>query len=509
MTDVPNRAGFRLLEACIGDIHTAMKTGQLTSRGLVQAYLNRIAAYDQRGPALNAVQHINAQALEEADRLDAAFKSGGLTGPLHGVPVLVKDQVETRDMPTTFGSAVFAGFHTQRDATIIQRMRAAGALILGKTTMGEFAGRYIGSASGIIRNAYDPGRNASGSSGGTGSAIAANFAAVGIGEDTGGSIRGPAAVSSLVGLRPSVPLVSRFGMMPAVPVSDTLGPITRTVRDAAIVLDVIAGYDPHDPVTAAAAGHLPKSYTAFLERDGLNNARIGVLRTPLDVKTDSRSADYGKVRSVMDAAVADMRRLGADVIDPVIIPQLREMVMAAYTRNRFETEQAINAYLGSHKHAPAKTLQEIIVSGKVVPWRTAQLLENLGKTTGDPGYLQVLQARKTAKEAVFKLMADQRLDALMYATFDHQTTPIAADVLTNAATRDAYSLGSNRNLSPALGFPAIAVPAGFSSDGLPVGLELMARPFAEPLLFRLAYAYEQGTLHRRPPSTTPPLQGEM
>lgn len=503
------QGGFRLQEARIDDIHAAMKAGQLTCRRLVQAYLDRIEAYDQRGPALNALQHVNTRALQEADRLDAVLKSGGASGPLHCIPVLVKDQVETHDMPTTFGSAAFAGFIPQRDATIVERMRKAGAVILGKTTMGEFASRYIGSAAGIIRNAYDPGRNASGSSGGTGSAIAANFAAVGIGEDTGGSIRGPAAVSSLVGLRPTVPVVSRFGMMPAVPVSDTLGPITRTVRDAAILLDVIAGYDPNDAVTAAAAGQVPKSYTVFLERDGLKGARIGVLRDPMDAKTDPKSEDYGKVKSVVDKAVADLRRLGAEVLDPVTIPKLREMVVAAYTRNQFETEQAINAYLASHKNAPVKTLQEIIITGKVVPWRTKQLLANLGKTTNDPGYLQVLKAREALKEAVYKLMAGHRLDALMYATFDHQTTLIAADVLTNPDTKDAYGLGGNRNLSPAVGFPAITVPAGFSSDGLPVGIELMARPFAEPLLFRLSYAYEQGTLHRKPPSTAPALQGEL
>jgi amidase len=503
------QSAFRLQEARIDDIHAAMKSGQLTCRRLVQAYLDRIEAYDKRGPALNALQHVNARALEEADRLDAAFKSGGVSGLLHCIPVLVKDQVETSDMPTTYGSAAFARFMSQRDATIVERMRKAGAVILGKTTMGEFASRYIGSASGIIRNAYDPSRNASGSSGGTGSAIAANFAAVGIGEDTGGSIRGPAAVSSLVGLRPTVPLVSRFGMMPAVPVNDTLGPITRTVRDAAILLDVIAGYDPNDPVTAAAAGQVPKSYTAALNRDALKGARIGVLRDPLDAKTDAKSEDYGKVKMVVDRAIADLRRLGAEVIDPVTIPKLREMVVAAYTRNQFETEPAINAYLASHKNAPVKTLQEIVITGKVTPWRTTQLLANIGKTTNDPGYLQVLKAREAVKEAVFTLMADQRLDAILYATFDHQTTPIAADVLTNPATKDAYGLGSNRNLSPAVGFPAIAVPAGFTSDALPVGIELMARPFAEPLLFGLAYAYEQGTMNRKPPSTTPPLPGEM
>src|SRR6266849_2948855 len=215
---------FHLLEAGIDDVHSALKSGRVTCRDLTQLYLKRIAAYDKSGPILNAVQTLNPEALREADALDAAWKASGPIGPLHCIPVLIKDQVETSGLTTTYGSAVFQNFVPNRDATVVLKLKKAGAIILGKTTMGEYASGYVGSAFGIVRNAYDPKRSPSGSSGGTGSAIAANFATVGIAEDTGGSIRGPAAVGSLVGLRPTVPLVSRFGMMPATPSQDTLGP---------------------------------------------------------------------------------------------------------------------------------------------------------------------------------------------------------------------------------------------------------------------------------------------
>ena len=321
----PSVAGaqsFRLIEATIDDMHAALTSGQITCRELVRRYLDRIEAYDESGPALNTIQFVNPGALREAESLDSTFAASGPAGPLHCVPVLLKDQVETRDMPTTYGSALFEGFVSGRDATIVVRMKAAGAIVLAKTNMGEFASRYVGSAFGAIWNAYDPTRNPSGSSGGTGSGIAANFGMVGIGEDTGGSIRGPAAVHSLVGLRPTVPLVSRHGMMPANPSSDTLGPMARTVKDAAILLDVIAGYDPNDPVTAYAAGQVPDSFSAGLVADGLQGARIGVIREPMDPKTDPESEDYRQVRAVLDRAIADLRSLGAVVVDPVVVPGL-------------------------------------------------------------------------------------------------------------------------------------------------------------------------------------------
>jgi amidase len=498
---------FHLVEATIDDVRAALVSKQITCRGLVDQYIKRIEAYDKSGPSLNAVQTINRRALQDAERLDAMFAASGPVGPLHCIPMLVKDQVETSDMPTTYGSAVFKDFVPKRDATIVTRLKKAGAVIVAKTTMGEYASCYLGSAFGVVRNAYDPTRSASGSSGGTGAGIAANFGTVGIGEDTGGSIRGPAAVNNLVGLRPTLPLVSRFGMMPARPTTDTLGPIARSVKDAAIVLDAIAGYDANDPVTAYAVGHVPATYTQLLAADGLKGARIGVIREPLDPKADPASADYKQVRAVVDKALADLTRLGAVVVDPVTIPDLASRSVKLYDGNVFETEAATNEYLAQHPNAPVKTLGEILLSGKVVPSRARVLMNVIGRSTNEPGYLELLLIKEKLRQAVLTAMADRRLDALVYATFDHPPVRIPADVMARNVV-DSAGPGNNRRLSPVIGFPAITVPAGFTADGLPVGLEFMGRAFAEPTLFKLAYAFEQGTHHRKPPPTTPALRGE-
>lgn len=534
---------FDVLEATIPGVHAALDARRLTCRALVQAYLDRIDAYDKRGPALNAIQHVNRRALAEADSLDGLQRAKGKRGPLHCVPVLLKDQIETKDMPTTYGSAIFKDFLPTRDATAVQRLEAAGAIIIAKTTMGEFAGRYVGSAAGIIRNAYDPTRNPSGSSGGSASAVAANFGLVGIGEDTGGSIRGPAAVSSLVGLRPTLPLVSRFGMLPANPTQDTMGPMTRTVADAARVLDVIAGYDANDPITAYAVGHIPPTYTTALVATALRGARIGVLRFPRDTTTGRNSArdttaaarmprdtaaarttardttisadsaakrdsaarvireEFAKVRVVFDRALADLRAQGADVVDSLVVPT----VPGTRVGNDFETEEATDGYLAQHANAPLKTLKEILLAGTVNPWRARAMISYVGKSTTDPGYLTVMKSREAMRIAILKLMADRRLDVLVYATYDAPPTPIGADVLTNPRPMDGYSRGDNRGLSPTLGFPALTVPAGFSSDALPVGLEFLGRPFSEAQLLGYGFAFEQATRHRRPPTTTPAL----
>jgi amidase len=308
---------FQLMDATIDDVKAAIASKQISCRALVEQYIARIEAYDKRGPALNAVQTINPLALDEAALMDGIPYP---VGPLHCVPVLMKDQVEMKTMPTTYGSAVFKDFVPQRDATIVTRLRKAGAIIIAKTTMGEYAQGYLGSAFGVVRNAYDPSRTASGSSGGTGAGIAANYATVGIGEDTGGSIRGPAAVNNLVGLRPTVPLVSRFGMLPARPTTDTLGLIGRSVKDVAIVLDAIAGYDSNDPVTAESVGRQPASYTQFLDADGLKAARIGIIREPLDPKADTSLPEFKAARAVLDRAIEDMQRLGAIIVDAENIP---------------------------------------------------------------------------------------------------------------------------------------------------------------------------------------------
>ena len=501
-TPAPLRAqAFDLMEASIAGVHQALDEGRLTCRELVQGYLDRIEAYDDRGPELNAIQQVNPRALARADSLDREREAQGRQGSLHCVPVLLKDQVETREMPTTYGSAIFEGFVSGRDATIVRRLEGAGAIILAKTTMGEFAQRYVGSAYGIIRNAYDPTRNPSGSSGGTASGVAANFGLVGIGEDTGGSVRGPAAVSNLVGLRPSLPLVPRTGMMPANPSQDTMGPMTRSVDDAARVLQVIAGYDPEDPITAWAVGHIPESYRDGLRPDALRGLRVGVM--PRREAPEGFEAEFAQARALFDRALDDLRALGAEVVEPVDL----DLPDEAALYNVYETEQATDAYLAELRDPPVRSLQEILLSGTVIPWRQASLLGYLGHTTEDPGYLAFQTAREALRVDILRAMADAGLDALVYLTFDAPPMPIAEDVLTNPAPADLYGLGDNRGWSPATGFPALTVPAGFTPDGLPIGLEFLGRPFTEALLLEMGYAYEQGTGHRRPAPTAPALGG--
>jgi len=515
---------FDVLEATIPSVHAAMDARRLTCRQLVQAYLDRIAAYDKQGPALNSIQTVNPRALAEADSLDGVLRARGPRGPLHCVPVLVKDQIETKDMPTTYGSVLFKDFVPQRDATTVQRLERAGAIILAKTTMGEFAQRYVSSAAGVIRNAYDPTRNPSGSSGGSGSAAAANFGLVAIGEDTGGSIRGPAAVTSLVGLRPTLPLVSRHGMLPANPTQDTMGPMTRTVADAARVLDVIAGYDPNDPVTAYAVGNVPASYQTALKPTALRGARIGVLRVARDTATvrsarmdsiarvDTAAArrdsiarfnagEYAKVRPLFEKAIADLRAQGAVIVDSITVPT----VPGARFGNDFETEEATDAYFAQHPNAPYKTLKEILLAGGVAPARARALIEYVGRSTDEGNYGAVMRHREALRVAMLKLMADKQLDAIIYATYDAPPSTIPEGMATDPRPNDGYGRGDNRGLSPTLAWPALTVPMGFSPDGLPAGLEFLGRPWSDGQLLAYAFAYEQATKHRRPPTTTPAL----
>lgn len=500
-------SGFHLIESTLDEIHAAMRTGQISCHDLVQQYLNRIEAYDRQGPALHAIQTVNPEALAEADRLDAQLARSGPVGPLHGIPILVKDQVEVRDFRTTYGSALFSDFVPSRDATVVGRLKAAGAIVLAKTTMGEFAAGFVGSAFDFCRNAYDPTRNPSGSSCGTGVGLAANFGTVGIGEDTGGSIRGPAAHNNLVGLRPTVPLVSRYGMMPSAPSRDTLGPMARTVRDTALLLDVIAGYDPNDPVTAASFGHLPTTFTSFLDADGLRGIRLGVIREPLAPDTDPAAEDYARVRSAIDDALSVMAERGATIVDPVGIPLVLDLIKRGF--DPYEAEEATHRYLAELVGPPVKSLREIVLSGVVIMARRNRLADSLGKSTDDPGYLQALLAREELRRIVLKLMADHELDALVYATYDHEPLVIPADVMTRSGNAGVGTLSSeNRRLAPVMAFPALSVPAGFTSGSLPVGIEFLGRPFSEGTLLRIGYGYEQATQHRRPPTTTPALLGE-
>jgi Asp-tRNA(Asn)/Glu-tRNA(Gln) amidotransferase A subunit family amidase len=407
-------------------------------------------------------------------------------------------------MPTTYGSVLFQDFVPERNATVVERLKGAGAIILAKTTMGEFAASYAGSAFGICRNPYDPAREPAGSSCGSGIGVAASFGAVGIGEDTLGSVRNPAAHASLVGLRPTVPLVSRFGMMPATVTQDTIGPLTRTVRDTALLLNVMAGYDPNDPITAANVGHIPPDYTRYLAADGLRGRRLGVIREPMSESTNPDAEDFAQVRALLDRAVADMAAQGALIVDPAVIPGLRDLLRRS-SAGEFEAEEVIDRYLAEHPHAPVRSLREIVMSPQVLGFHRTRLVGGVGHTRIDPGYLQLIRARDELRQAVLSTMADHGLDALVYASVDHLPQLIPDDIMTTS--RRISSRGPNRALAPFIGWPAIVVPGGFV-DGLPVGIEILGRAWSEGDLIRIAYGYEQATQHRRAPWTTPPLPGE-
>ncbi len=498
---------FSLDETSVEALQRALAARQVTCRAVVEHYLARIEAYDKRGPALNAIVTVHPRARTEADRLDAQLVATGLAGPLHCVPVLVKDAFDTAEMPTTYGSAAFRTFVPTDDATVVARLRRAGAIVLAKATLGEFASGYAGSVSGPIRNPYDVRRHPSGSSGGTGAGMAADFAAVGIGGDTGGSVRGPAAAGSLVGLRPTTALVSRHGSVPFKPSFDAVGPITRSVKDAALIMDVIAGYDPADALTAYAVGRMPSSFATSFSDHALAGARVGVVRQPMQRETNAELSEYRQSRAVFERGVEALRRLGASMVE-VALPDVAARTRSAYEENLFETEAAVGEFLSRHTNAPIKTLKALVITpGALLPWRAKALLNTVGRSTDEPAYGRVLRSIEDTRRAVLSLMADRELDAFVYPSADHYPGLIAADITTNPDVVGDTRLGSNRTLASVIGFPAVTVPAGFTGDDLPVGLEFMGRAFDDARILSFAFAYERATRHRRPPSTTPPLAG--
>ena len=485
---------FEVLEATIPELQAALAAGSVTSRGLVGMYLARIDAYDQRGPALKAISAINKGAVTEADLLDAERKSGRLRGPLHGIPVIVKDNYETSSLQTAAGSRALAGWTPATDAFLVKKLRDAGAIVIAKSNMHEFAYGIttLGSLFGQTKNPYALDRNPGGSSGGTGAAISANFAAVGMGSDTCGSIRIPASHNSLAGIRGTQGLASRTGIIPLSSTQDIGGPLGRTVTDVAIVLDATVGYDPADPQTAANIGHVPKSYTDALQLSGLRGARIGLLTALLGTDPDD-----AEVATVVRKAVDEMKLQGAEVVE-VTIPGLSELLldrMRGFLVLAQDFKFDLNAYLAARPTAPVRTLEEVLTSGKYHPGIETQLRNSQAVESRDTKeYLEHVVKRDTLKQATLKAMADSRVDALAYPTIRRKANVIGQ-----------VQVGTNCHLSANSGLPAIVVPAGFTGDGLPVGVELLGRAWSEPQLIKLAYAYEQGTRHRRPPASTPAL----
>lgn len=499
---VAEAATFSLEEATVTDINAAFDAGALTSLQLTQLYLNRIEAYDEQGPSLNAIITINPNALQTAAELDKERETTGPRSPLHGIPVLLKDNYDTFDMPTTNGSLSFEGSIPPNDAFQTQKLRDAGAIILGKTNMHEFARGVttISSLGGQTLNPYDTTRIPGGSSGGTGAAIAANFATLGTGTDTAISIRGPASINNLVGIRPTIGLTSRDGIIPLNLKQDVGGPITRTVSDAAVMLDTLAGYDPADPVTSTSIGKIPETYTNFLNKDGLNGARIGVIRQIVEADVAANPANP-EVVGLVNTAIEDMKAQGAEVFD-IEVPNLDFYVRTNPNRTYDRFKYDINNYLASlGPDAPVQSLAEIIESGEYTPSLDTALRTSEQQTLTpdeDPQYQLYVQNGEDLKAALLSVIEEYDLDAFLYPTATRPPRLIGDD----------SPAGGNSLVSSYTGFPTIVAPGGFTSDGLPVGIELLGDAFSEATLISLAYSYEQATLHRRLPESTPPLPGE-
>ena len=493
------RPAFDVSETTIAEIHAAMRAGTLTCRELVSGYLQRIAAYDKNGPAINAIIVVNPAALVVADSLDRRFANRGMVGSLHCIPMIVKDNFETTDLPTTAGSLSLQGMMPKQDAFMVRRIREAGAIVFAKSNMAEFAFTPYETVSSILpgytKNPYALDRVTAGSSGGSAAAVASNMGEAALGTDTGNSIRGPSAHQSLVGIRSTMGLTSRDGVAPLSLAADIAGPMARTVADAVTVFQVVAGEDAADTVTVRSHGHRAAEYAAFLNRNALKGARIGVLHQAYDRET----TDPEVVRVFM-TALDDMRRQGATIIDPVAVPALDARLRTAGGCNQFKWD--INAWLARQgARAPVHSLAEVIASRRFHPTIEARLeaaqVESLPPSR-NPGCASRDEFRAWLRTSVTALMDSLTLDALAYPTWSNPPRLIG-DLNTPA--------GDNSQLfSPSTGFPAVTVPMGHTRGQLPAGLQLLGRAWAEPTLIGLAYSYEQATRHRRPPASTPPLR---
>ena len=498
---------FRLMDASIEDIHNAYQSGELTSRQLVQLYLDRIEAYDKNGPNINSIISLNPRALEEADQLDAAFTASGFAGPLHGIPVIVKDQADAQDMPTTLGSVLLEDYFPEKDAFAVAKLREAGAIILGKSTLGEWGGGdTYGSLFGITRNPYALERTVGGSSGGTGGSISANFATVGVGQEGYASIRRPSTWNSLVGMRPTGGLISRSGVYAGWPsINGSLGPMTRTVKDLATLLDALVGYDPEDPLTAQGVGNVPDSYTDFLDSNGLQGARLGIIRESIVSNSDPESEDFSKVSEVFDQAVEQLKAAGAEVVDPIVIPDLNELL--AKRAGGPEGDESFQVYFSRNPDAPFKSRQEVLQSpdfAKVFRYAQEMLRRSSEGSPGESRHYEYLLAREQLMTNLLKVMADNGLDAIVHKSVEHQPT-----LISDGMNPPYVNTKGVPHLNTFLVFvPTITVPAGFTRDQLPVGISFLGRPFSDGALIKLAYSYEQATLHRKPPGSTPALPDE-
>jgi len=501
--DVPS---FPFEEATIAELQAAMSAGRLSSRRLTRAYLRRIRQIDLSGIQLNSVIEVNPDALEIAAALDAERRRKGPRGPLHGIPILVKDNFATRDkMETTAGSLALLGAEVPRDAFVVRRLRRAGAVILGKANLSEWANfRSTQSSSGWSGRAgqclspYVLDHNPCGSSSGSGTAIAANLAAASLGTETDGSIVCPSSHNSLVGIKTTLGLTSRSGVVPIAHSQDVTGPMARTVADAATVLGAMTGVDPRDPATAASKGHFHRDYRRFLDPDGLRGARIGVWRE--GVFGISPEAD-----AVADAAIAELSRLGATVVDPADIPNVADTFDPEFTVLLCEFKDDIAAYLSELRHTDMRTLADLIAFNEAnadqeLRW-FGQEIFLLAEATGgldDPAYPGALAtSKRLAQQGIDQTLGRFDLDAIVSLT---NSPPWTTDLVNGD-----HFLTASSTPSAIAGYPNLTVPAGYSFSELPVGINFIGRRWSEPTLIKLAYGFEQGTKVRHAPRFLPTL----
>jgi Asp-tRNA(Asn)/Glu-tRNA(Gln) amidotransferase A subunit family amidase len=488
----PARRGDVVYEASITELQAAMAAGRVTAVELVDGYLARIKAYDHAGPALNAMVRLNPRAHADAAALDAERKAGKVRGPLHGIPIILKDNYATRDLETSAGSIALGSLRTPDDAFQVKKLRDAGAVILGKSNMHELASGIttISSVGGQTCNPYDPDRNPGGSSGGSGVAVAASYAAVAWGSDTCGSIRIPSAVHNLFGLRPTKGLSSIDGIVPLSHTQDVGGPIARSVMDLAIALDATIGPDPKDSATKILDGKPPIGFVASLDSTSLRGARLGILTSAFGTEADDQEGTR-----IVRAALEKMKARGATVID-VTVPGLDSIVNRASVID-YEFKYDLIDYLAAIPNAPVKSLGEILDRGLYDVALEAGLRRRERNGTRDgEAYRAALARRTDARNLIVSFLDANKLDALVYPTLTRK-----------AAIIGEPQRGSTCQFSAVTGLPALAMPAGFTADGLPIGVELLGMPLSDPRLVSLTFDYEQSARPRRPPSTTPPLEG--
>ena len=509
MSAAPEVEGFELNEVTIADLQAGMISRKFTARSLTEQYLARIEQIDRRGPAVNSVIELNPDAVAIAEALDKERKGKGTRGPMHGIPMLIKDNIDTADrMQTTAGSLALMGAHPSRDSFVAQKLREAGAVILGKTNLSEWANiRSSHSVSGwsgrggLTKNPYALNRNPCGSSSGSGAAVAANLCALAVGTETDGSVVCPSSANGIVGIKPTLGMISRAGIIPIAHSQDTAGPMARTVRDAALLLNALTGADPRDNSTAEGAGKVEGDYTRFLDPNGLRGARIGVARKYFGF-SDS-------VDDLMSSVIDEMKRQGAVFVDPADLESHGKFDDTEFTVLLYELKADLNAYLASRPDAPVHSLKDIIAfnernKSEEMPYFAQDIFlkaEAKGPLSSKE-YLDALEAnhRLSRAEGIDGVMDKFHLDAIM--------APTGSPAWLTDLVNGDHSGGGSSNAAAVAGYPDITVPAGFIA-GLPVGVSFFGRAWSEPTLLKIAYGFEQATKARKAPRFLPTVTSKL